>query len=377
MSETRRGFMKVTTASIATIIAICGLAPLLGSASPAKRNTVQTLPPMHSSRAAHTLTVLKDGRVLVVGGFTSEEDQIAGVELFDAEQDRFDAIDNLNTPRQSHTATLLSNGRVLIAGGYDAQVQNLATAEVFDPITQKFLSVGRMTVPRANHTAVVLGDGNIALIGGTGTNWTALDSIEIFDPNTGAFSTAGHMLVPRGPSISVLLRDGRIFIAGGAAGRGSNTKVYNSSEIFDPRSGQSISSGTMAIHRNSSDGVLLADGRVLITGRSVAQDASVERAEIFDPSSNTFTLAATMQKARYKHRGSSVLLPNGKVLIAGGAAEPELYDPTTDTFETINSESRLHGSFSGVALLRDNRVLITGGYFQPVAPSNGAWIYRF
>jgi hypothetical protein len=135
----------------------------------------------------------------------------------------------------------------------------------------------------------------------------------------------------------------------------------------------------MRIRRHKHDGVLLADGRVLITGGSDERDGRgmYGSAEIFDPARNSFMPAATMNKARYKHRGSSLLLPNGKVLIAGGAAQPELYDPSTDTFTLLDSESRLHGSFSAISLLSDHRVLITGGYFRPDSPSKGAWIYEF
>ena len=356
---------------------------LLGSAmavfaSPGNRNPVRDLPSMTSSRAAHTTTVLDDGSVLVVGGFTAEEGQLAGVELFDPKRSEFQSIDDAIARRHSHTATLLPNGNVLIAGGYGAKSGTLDTAEVFDPATRRFSSVGDMKARRAEHTSVALSDGRVALIGGRSVDWSTLTSIEIYDPRAGTFREGGQLSVPRSGHVSVLLRDGRIFIAGGHAGRGSTLTIYDTAEIFDPRSGRSTVVATLGSRRHKLDGVLLADGRVLLTGGSSQDDpgGSLDTAEIFDPALGRLTSAAKMNLARYKHRGASLSLPNGRVLIAGGARQAELYDPTTDTFTLLPGESALHGSFSTAVLLKDNRVLIAGGYFRPDSPTNHAWIYE-
>src|SRR5438309_1874432 len=54
--------------------------------------------------------------------------------------------------RAQHTATLLRNGKVLIAGGVNASAV-LASAELYDPATGAFSATGSMTAPRVNHTA--------------------------------------------------------------------------------------------------------------------------------------------------------------------------------------------------------------------------------
>ncbi len=358
------------------IIALLGLAPLHSTASPPGYGTLKNLPAMSFNRAGHTATTLPDGTVLVVGGFMEEEQQIAGVELFDPRTLRFQTIDNLVTPRQSHTATLLADGRVLIAGGHGAQAPYLDTAEIFDPATRQFVSAGRMTAPRGDHTALVLDDGRIALIGGTGTDRTILDSIEIFDPKGRTFSMAGRMTVPRMGHVSVLLRDGRILIAGGNIGRRATLKIHSTAEIFDPRSARSSPAADMLQARHKHDGVLLADGRVLVIGGSTEHAVRSDSAEIYDPARNTFTPAATMKSARYKLRNASLLLSNGDVLIAGGAEHAELYDPRSGQFRLLQGSSPLHGYFSATASLRKGRVLITGGYARPNAPSRSAWIFE-
>lgn len=370
--------MKPVADLFRVALAVTSLSLSAGVAASSENALLRDLPPMNSPRAAHTMTTLEDGSALIVGGFIGDEKQIAGVEVLDAKQQLFRALRNAITPRHSHTATLLPNGHVLITGGYDAQARYLDTAEIFDPATSQFAPTGRMTVPRADHTAVPLPDGRVAIIGGSSTGWTILDSIEFYDPSSGKFTQLGLMKAPRMSNTSVLLRDGRIFIAAGRKGRGATLEIYRTTEIFDPATGRSTRAADMHIARHKHDAVVLADGRVLITGGSDENDSRgrYDSAEIFDPVRNIFVPAATMRMARYKHRGSSQLLPNGKALIAGGAAQAEMYDPATDTFELIPGQSQLHGHFSAVALLPDRRVLITGGYARPDSPSSGAWIYE-
>jgi hypothetical protein len=83
-----------------------------------------------------------------------------------------------------------------------------------------------------------------------------------------------------------------------------------------------------------------------------------------------------MKLGRYKHAGSSLLLPNGLVLIAGGAPQAEIYDPRTNSFVLVGGEVRMAGHFAAVAPVKGGGALITGGYGDPDVAQSTAWLYR-
>jgi hypothetical protein len=306
--------------------------------------------PMAVVRVWDTATRLSDGRVLITGGnpvewyFTGA--MHASAQLFDPNTGTFSPTGSMATGRNLHTATLLRDGRVLIVGGSDAVHHALASAELYDPTTGRFSPAGSMKTARAFHTATLLADGRVLVTGGSVVGWDPVPgdfvaSAEIYDPKTGTFSPTGSMAAERVFHTATLLNDGRVLVTGGAY-TPTKGSIYSrdTAELYDVKTGTFSTAGSMSDERTFHQATLLPDGRVLVTGGSADgwtyPGIPLASADIFDPKSGTFTPTGPVADARFAH--TATLLPDGRVLIAGGydgkadLATAELYDPKTGTF---------------------------------------------
>lgn len=344
---------------------------------PARAGTLAATRGMTTPRAAHSMTPLADGTLLLVGGMSQLNRDVGGAERYDPATGRFEAVASTAVGRKSHTATRLGDGRVLVTGGLDERNDYLRSAEFFDPATRTFSPAGEMSVARAGHEAVLLADGRVLLIGGTGTGWSFLASAELYDPRTGRFTPTGTMAEARESHVALRLADGRVLVVGGHRDRRAAMTIYRSAEIYDPATGRFTATGEMGIKRHKHDAILLPDGRVLVIGGADERDGDGAYAstELWDPATGKFTAGAPLRVPRYKLRGTSLLLDSHRVLVAGGAARAELYDVATGTSSIVEGDERMAGLFSTAAPLPDGRVLITGGYGNGTGPRASAWLY--
>jgi hypothetical protein len=328
---------------------------------------------MTTARSAHSATLLKNGTVLICGGFTGAS--LASAEVYNSELKTFKPVGQMRFARSGHSATLLPDGKVLIAGGYNGNY--LSSTEVFDPEKETFSIGPLLNVPRSGHTATTLKGGEVLLAGGISTGWAFLQSAELYDVEKATFAPIGSMKVARESHTATLLKNGNVLITGGHEGRRPNIKIHPSAEIYSINSKTFSVTGSMSLKRHKHDAVLLSNGMVLVTGGSDERDSRgvYNDTELYDPASSSFQSSAHMNFRRYKHYSTSILLSNGYVLITGGANKAEVYSTRYAKFTPIPGDLELQMLFSCATLLSNGNVLITGGYDKNQKISSGSWVF--
>lgn len=234
-----------------------------------------------------------------------------------------------------------------------------------------------MNYGRANHQATLLGDGKVLITGGIGLNHSALSSAELYDPEKGVFLAAGIMTEPRQMHSSTLLKDGNVLIAGGNTGIPSKETSLSSAEIYNPSTRAFLSIGNLTERRYGHAAILLANGRVLITGGSTGREWKdrTSSAEIFDLERKSFAKTGEMSLERFNHQAATLKLPDGRILIAGSGARLEIFDPQSGFFTSTAGNVGTGRIFSTATTLPTGKILITGGYNLGYAPTSRAWLY--
>jgi hypothetical protein len=164
------------------------------------------------------------------------------------------------------------------------------------------------------------------------------------------------MIKPRIFHTSTLLPDGRVLIAGGLSSCCTALRAEASAELYDPSTGTFTATGSMTTPRALHTATLLPDGKVLIAGGGPMIEGRLyplASAELYDPATGTFAATGSMLENIFS---PATLLYNGKVLIVGGTSA-ELYDPSTGTFSLTGSMIRPYADTA--TLLSDGKVLIT------------------
>lgn len=267
--------------------------------------------------------------------------------------------------------SFLSDGRLLVAGGTVSftPLTGSELAFVFDPFGEQWMQIDDMAGGRWYPTCLTLRDGRVITMAGL-SDVPSIDNanIEVFDPfSNSAWQLLGNKSLPYYPLLH-LLPGGKVFMAG----------PKPQTESYDPATNTWTPVDTTNFPgRYEACSVALPPSlnRVMLIGGHTGSSQPTNTAEIIDLSSPSpqWTMTSHMGFPRMNH--NAVLLPNGKVLVIGGRSDfdasptpvltPEIYDPASATWVTVAPHLIPRRYHSTAVLLPDGRVLSAGGDYEP------------
>jgi len=223
--------------------------------------------------------------------------------------------------------------------------------------------------------------GDVLIVGGV-TTYNTQAVLEFYNPVSQKFKNTGYSGGPSGFTALEIFsgpHPGQILVAGGANGTATiSTTGLMTFKVSVPRSAQlyNFSSHVLSETGSLNDGrlldtaTLLPNGKVLIAGGFDKSGNPLASTELYDPSTGKFSLAASMTMRRAMH--TATLLDDGTVLLAGGVNDAqgdifgnaEIYDPTTGTFTATPGQMPQGDGVAGhtATLLATGNVLIAGGF---------------
>jgi hypothetical protein len=287
--------------------------------------------------------------------------------LWDPATNGFTQIFNPYTHLFCSGHSFLPDGRLLVTGGHHFEngVGEPHT-NIFDPNTNIWSRVADMNAGRWYPTTCALGNGETLVVSGH------IDSTQGFNTLPQVWQTSGGWRSLTGAQMGIqlypwmlLAPDGRVF----NAGPDQATRFLTTSGTGQWENGPASNYG----FRDYGSSVMYDDGKVLIVGGG----APTNTAEVINLSSQNPEWRSVSPMAFGRRQMNATLLPDGKVLVTGGSSSPgfnnatkavlaaEMWDPSTEAWSTMSSMQVMRLYHSTALLLPDGRVLSAGGGLPP------------
>ena len=348
-------------------------------------------------RRKHTATLLRDGRVLLIGG--SDPDSTTGVDGFatfnvGAGNDFMLWVDGgfpQGSTRNLHSTVREVNGAMVVMGN---ELGPLDQYWRVDPAGGNNFTVSTLMRPSVGgriwyrHAAVLATDNDVVSAGGFegAAPFAPVKAVSKFLRTSYQNVTAlPDMAAFREGHTATLLMDGKILVVGG------NISGGPSWEIIDPLGFSFVASAGSSLIRNEAVGVPLPSGKILLSGgRSTALQTG-QMLAVLDANGGASPVATPIP-LRYGH--TATMLNTDEVLIVGGVGRAsgaslsdcwlvDVHDAGTRACPPMTVGRTQHTA----TLLADGRVLVAGGYinggistdsaeiFDPGGPAGGRWIF--
>lgn len=314
-------------------------------------------------RAAHTATTATAAAVVVAGGCVVDGCSAATASTFIVDSHGYRETDAMGTARDAHVGVRLRDGTVLVVGGFVGENRPpLVSGETYDLTTGHWSATGDMALGRGGHAAALLGTGRVLVAGGWVRPRTYTDTTEIFDPVSRQFSAGASLPAPTDGLTATPLEDGTVLVVGGQVSPGFAT---GQAVIVSQDGRRAELVGNLATPRFKHAAVRLPSGQVLIVGGTKDDDTLLRTTEIYDPETRSFRAGPTMSDGRYKLAGGAVALPDGRVVVAGSAAGLEVIDISRFTSRLALAESSTPSSFATASVIGGN-LRVIGGYDRSI-----------
>lgn len=349
------------------------------------------------ARVHGTSFLLDDGRVFTAGGWDGAI-LASPPQIYDLSKRTWTSHNSGLSSDLLMGFTLLKDGRVLAVGGanYDARKGFVpdegCPTYIYDSKLDVWSSVspfpgGGLTSP----ALITLPDGRVAMFGGRKADLTFSTRVSVYDPSTNSWTT--------GPDASAQLESGAYFnqvsnfspIAGTTnilavysyAIVGEASQIRNRSLVFDAKRLRWSADGPALFP----DGLILEssivpmpDGQVVLIGSILTSVENRWINEIYDPSARTWTAGATPHGLPPR-RSVSIALPGRRIWIGGGFSQvdrstlaatdrAQIYDLYADSFVDTPSLASARYDHSAVALAGGSQLLVTGGFSAFVQSSS-------
>ena len=344
---------------------------------------------MTVSRMAHTATKLPSGDVLVIGGEANGGPMTASVELYSVKTGTFSTMAPMPEPRSNHTATLLGSGQVLVTGGGNANIVGVPSGVdvkgdglLYDPVANAWTRTSKMTSVRHFHQASILPSGDVLVVGGANDQTTmeavfggpqqapfahALATAEMYDVKSRQFHTVGSMKQARFLFEATALADGRIMISGGATDVGEQS--FATTEIYDPTTSTFVAGPMLdGVDRLYHRVTQLGSGHLLLAGGKRSNIAFLPDAMVLADENGPWKAVARL--ASGCTAPSLVTLKSGRALITGGETcdnsgchsldNAEVFDEITGVWTPTGAIASYRSAHTST-VLDDGHVLLTGG----------------
>lgn len=286
-------------------------------------------------------------------------------------------IDNTVTNLFCAGHAYLPDGRLLVVGGHEgSEYVGSADTTIFDPATYAWET--RTDAPmyggRWYASALTLGNGEVVVVSGTRTSQGDYNPLpQVWQTNAGGGwrnLTTAQLSIPYYPSL-FLAPDGRVFCSGSQ----QTTRYLNTAGTGRWSAGPKRT----FTERFYGASVMYDEAKILMAGGGNPPTAT---AEVIDLAAPTPTWKATGSMAFARRHTTAVVLADGKVLVVNGSGSPgndaakavlaaELWNPGTGKWSTLASMAIKRLYHSTALLLPDGRVLVAGGG-RPSATHGGA-----